>query len=285
MARRVWVWAVAAVCAGAAAPAQESGIRFLSVPDTDDRGPRINIQITEEDMARQAALAARPAGDPAGDAGSAASDPAAPGGTGDPAGSGAPGGSGWFWAEIPTGMPADPARFWAAQEHLARAPEAADLGAPRLETVSRIAEDHGRIILSATIGTQVSPAFVLAVIAAESGGRSGAESSAGAQGLMQLIPATAERFGVEDAFDAAQNIAGGVAYLDWLMQEFDRDPILVLAAYNAGEGAVTRAGGVPAYDETRTYVPRVLAAWGLARGLCSTPPELISDGCVFRAMN
>jgi len=99
-----------------------------------------------------------------------------------------------------------------------------------------------------------------------------------------LIPATAERFGVADAFDGGQNIAGGIAYLDWLMTEFDRDPILTLAAYNAGEGAVRDAQGVPPYPETREYVPRVLATWAAARLLCVTPPELISDGCVFRSM-
>jgi len=192
--------------------------------------------------------------------------------------------SAWFWDVVSPSMPADSARFWAAQALLAEAPEAAGLNASRLATLNRIAEAHGRDILGATIGTQVSPAFVLAVIAAESAGQADAESGAGAQGLMQLIPATAERFGVEDAFDPAQNIAGGVAYLDWLMDTFEGDPLLVLAAYNAGEGAVSRAGGVPNYDETRTYVPRVLAAWALARGLCLNPPELVSDGCVFQTM-
>ncbi|MFT6912329.1 MAG: soluble lytic murein transglycosylase-like protein, partial [Paracoccaceae bacterium] len=82
--------------------------------------------------------------------------------------------------------------------------------------------------------------------------------------------------------DPAQNIKGGVAYLNWLMGAFDRDPLMVLAAYNAGENAVTRHGGVPPYPETRDYVPKVLAAWTVARGLCATPPELVSDGCVFR---
>ncbi|WP_224813879.1 lytic transglycosylase domain-containing protein [Hasllibacter sp. MH4015] len=254
--------------------AQETGIRFVGVPRAGDDGPRINIQVTADDMERQAGR------DRAG------SDPAVPADVAavvadvldnDSA-------SGWFWSTVSAQMPADPARFWAAQEHISAAPEAAGLGAPRLDTVTRIAAAHGRDILAATIGTDISPAFALAVIAAESAGRADAISGAGAQGLMQLIPATAERFGVEDAMDPVQNIEGGVAYLDWLMDEFDRDPILVLAAYNAGEGAVTRAGGVPNYDETRTYVPRVLAAWALARGLCLTPPDLVSDGCVFGVM-
>lgn len=130
----------------------------------------------------------------------------------------------------------------------------------------------------------MSPALVLAVMAVESAGQPDAESIAGAQGLMQLIPATAERFGVNDSFDPSQNIAGGVAYLDWLMDEFDRDPVLVLAAYNAGEGAIRSADGVPEFAETRRYVPKVLATWQLARLLCLTPPELIWDGCVFRTM-
>lgn len=271
------IWAVTAVAAlsGVPAFAQEGGIRFVRAPEAGQTGPRINIQVTAADMERQDA--ARRATPPIAEA--------LAGVEGDGEGAPSSSASQWFWDVVTPSMPADPARFWAAQEHLAQAPEAAGLGAPRLDTVNRIASAHGREILAATIGTQISPAFVLAVIAAESAGSPDAISGAGAQGLMQLIPATAERFGVEDAMDPAQNIAGGVAYLNWLMETFDRDPILVLAAYNAGEGAVRRANGVPEYDETRTYVPRVLAAWGLARGLCNTPPELVSDGCIFAAMN
>ncbi len=135
--------------------------------------------------------------------------------------------------------------------------------------------------MAATIGTRVSPALALAVISVESGGRQDAVSHAGAAGLMQLIPATAERFGVADRFNAADNIRGGVAYLDWLMREFADDPLMVLAAYNSGENAVKGAGGVPGYEETRNYVPKVLAAWMVARNLCLTPPDYVSDGCVF----
>src|SRR5690606_32207957 len=119
------------------------------------------------------------------------------------------------------------------------------------------------------------------VIAVESGGRADAVSSAGATGLMQLMPATATRFGVATATDPAANIRGGVAYLDLLMKEFGSDAVLALAGYNAGENAVKRAAGVPAYAETRGYVPKVLAAWQVARGLCLTPPMLAGDGCVF----
>ncbi|MEM1300436.1 MAG: lytic transglycosylase domain-containing protein, partial [Pseudomonadota bacterium] len=114
---------------------------------------------------------------------------------------------------------------------------------------------------------------------------SDAVSSAGAQGLMQLMPATAARFDVENALSPAENIRGGVAYLDWLMEEFDRDPIMVLAAYNSGEGAVRKHEGVPPYPETRDYVPKVLAAFASARGLCRVPPQLATDPCVFSVMN
>ncbi len=131
----------------------------------------------------------------------------------------------------------------------------------------------------------MSPALVLAVIGIESAGNPTAISSAGATGLMQLIPATASRFGVKDSTDPAQNIKGGVAYLDFLMTLFNRDPVLVLAAYNAGEGAVAANNGVPPYAETRDYVPKVLAAWTVAQGLCMTPPELVSDPCVFRIIS
>ena len=81
--------------------------------------------------------------------------------------------------------------------------------------------------------------------------------------------------------DAEENIRGGVAYLDWLLGEFEGDALLALAGYNAGENAVKKHGGVPPYDETRAYVPKVLAAWDVARALCRTRPELPSDGCVF----
>jgi len=148
-----------------------------------------------------------------------------------------------------------------------------------------LAQQYGTEILKATIGTNVSPALVLAVISIESGGRVDAISPKGAAGLMQLIPATAARFGVANSADPAQNIKGGVAYLNWLMGQFDRDPVMVLAAYNAGEGAVAANDGVPPYAETRDYVPKVLAAWVVAQGLCTTPPMLVTDPCVFKVLS
>jgi soluble lytic murein transglycosylase-like protein len=266
---------VIAVAQEMAAPTAESGIRRVAAPTPGQTGPRITIQITPEEHAFNTTPPNRLTG----------AAISAPSGDGAPMEPGAPASgtdsAAWFWTAIPHGLPADPARFFTAQEHLASAPETADLPVPRLATLNTIIAAHGTDILMASIGTGVSPAMVLAVMAVESSGRPQAVSSAGAQGLMQLIPATAERFGVADPFDPAQNIAGGVAYLDWLLREFDGDPLLALAGYNAGEGAVRRNGGVPPFAETRDYVPKVLATWMMARSLCRTPPELVSDGCVF----
>lgn len=187
----------------------------------------------------------------------------------------------WFWGLVPPELGKSEGRFTTALAALNQGPGGKMVAAPRMQAMQDIAARHGREILTATVGTQVSPALALAVIAVESGGRADAVSSSGAVGMMQLIPATADRFGVDDSTDVGQNITGGVKYLDWLMTEFDRDPLMVIAAYNAGENAVKGAGGVPAYAETRDYVPKVLAAWAVARGLCVTPPQLVTDGCVF----
>jgi soluble lytic murein transglycosylase-like protein len=109
----------------------------------------------------------------------------------------------------------------------------------------------------------VDPELVHAVIRAESSYRPRAESPAGARGLMQLMPATARRFGVTDRWSPAENIRGGIAYLKFLIKHFDGDLSLVLAAYNAGEGAVAKFGNqIPPYRETRQYVRRVLGYLG-----------------------
>lgn len=190
----------------------------------------------------------------------------------------------WYWDLVDPTRGKMAARFNEALAALAQGPSGAMVSAPRMQAMQGLAEKYGTEILKATIGTQVSPALVLAVIGIESGGHADALSPKGAQGLMQLIPATAARFGVTDSTDVAQNIKGGVAYLDWLMGQFDRDPLMVLAAYNAGEGAVRANDGVPPYSETRDYVPKVLAAWSVAQGLCATPPMLVTDPCVFRVI-
>lgn len=188
----------------------------------------------------------------------------------------------WFWQTTsPDIAQSGPGRLEPALVSLSNPPAGGGVRTPRLSDLNSIVQTHGLEILKATVGTQVSPALVLAVISVESGGRKDAVSGAGAQGLMQLMPATADRFGVSDSLDPADNIAGGVRFLDFLMQKFERDPILVLAGYNAGENAVTSHAGVPPFAETRDYVPKVLATYSMARAMCMTPPQLITDGCVF----
>lgn len=111
---------------------------------------------------------------------------------------------------------------------------------------------------------KVQPQLVLAIIEAESNFNLAALSPRNAKGLMQLIPATAERFNVRNPYDPGQNIRGGMAYLRWLLAYFEGDVALVAAAYNAGEGTVERYRGVPPYLETRAYVRRILALAGIS---------------------
>ena len=115
----------------------------------------------------------------------------------------------------------------------------------------------------------VDEAIVRAIIHAESSFNPMALSHAGAQGLMQLMPATARRFGVTNSYDAGQNIRGGVQYLAWLLKRFNGNLTLAAAGYNAGEGAVDRHGGVPPYQETQRYVARVGQLADRYRGVVS----------------
>jgi soluble lytic murein transglycosylase-like protein len=108
---------------------------------------------------------------------------------------------------------------------------------------------------------KVDPALVKAVISTESGWNPRAISPKGAVGLMQLIPGTAQRFGVDNRFDPAQNVEGGTMYLRSLLDRYNGDLTKSLAAYNAGEGAVDRTGGVPQFPETQRYVQKVTDAY------------------------
>ena len=239
--------------------------RRVSVPSSS-AGSRINVQI-DPTAARRGPVYAEPAPEPA-----SAPNVAPP----------VSSGMEWFWAGVTSGLAeASPGRLTTAINQINNPPSGKGVPTPRLQTLQNIAQAHGLSILRETVGTDVSPALVLAVISVESAGRTDAVSSAGATGLMQLMPATASRFGVDDSTNASENIKGGVAYLGWLLNEFGNDPVLALAGYNAGEGNVRRHAGVPPFAETRAYVPKVLAAWQVAKGLCQTPPELITDGCVF----
>jgi TPR repeat protein len=112
--------------------------------------------------------------------------------------------------------------------------------------VTRLAPEYG-----------LDPALVLAVIRAESDFDPRARSVKDARGLMQLIPATARRFGVHDVWDPLDNLRGGMAYLRWLLERFDGNETLALAGYNAGENAVARYRGIPPFAETRAYVKKV----------------------------
>ncbi len=126
---------------------------------------------------------------------------------------------------------------------------------PRPADVARFAP----LIHEAALGTGVDARLLHAVIRTESGYNPRAVSVKGARGLMQLLPTTARRYGVSNLFDPAQNIRAGASYLADLLAMFNNDLALALAAYNAGENAVLRAGNrIPDYPETRAYVPKVL---------------------------
>lgn len=118
-----------------------------------------------------------------------------------------------------------------------------------------------KLVREASERHNVDPALVRAVIETESNWNPGAVSRKGAAGLMQLIPTTAQRFGVNDAFNPKQNVEAGVRYLKVLLERYNGNLDLALAAYNAGEGAVDRAHGIPAYRETRNYVHKVQNAY------------------------
>lgn len=251
-------------------PFPEFTFKRVGVPQAGSTN-RLNVQIDPEEQAAALAVPEKPDVVPE-NAPEKESDIALP----------APTPWDWFWQEVsPKLEDKGPVNIHKAIKAIT---EREGLPQPRLQHLQDIARVHGADILSVTVGTPVSPALVVALISVESAGNRQALSEAGAQGLMQLIPATAERFGVTDSTDASQNIRGGVAYLEWLIKHFQGDPIFALAGYNAGENAVGKHGGIPPYAETRAYVPKVLAAWHVARGLCLTPPELLTDGCVFTVM-
>ena len=126
------------------------------------------------------------------------------------------------------------------------------------QTVERVAAEQS-----------VPPELLHSVIRAESDYDPYAVSPKGALGLMQLIPSTARRFGVADVFDPAQNIQGGAKYLKYLLDLYKGDSTLALAAYNAGEGAVARFGGVPPFSETIQYVKTVGQAYAATRNAAS----------------
>ena len=133
-----------------------------------------------------------------------------------------------------------------------RTRQATSLQPPFQRLIERVATRH-----------RIDPELFEALVEVESGRRPDAVSRAGARGLAQLMPATARRFRVRDIHDPEENLEGAARYLRWLMARYRGDVRLALAAYNAGEGAVDRAGGVPDYPETRAFVQRVLKKAGM----------------------
>jgi hypothetical protein len=135
-----------------------------------------------------------------------------------------------------------------------------------IDVVKDRARELDDIILKSSLKHAVDANLIKAVIAVESCYNRKAVSPAGAQGLMQLIPATADRFGVSDSFNASQNINAGTRYLRFLLKRYDGDLEKATAAYNAGEGKVDRYKGIPPYKETRNYVKNVLRIYGELSG-------------------
>jgi len=130
-----------------------------------------------------------------------------------------------------------------------------------------------RIIFEVGERQGVDPRFIHAVIWQESKYDPAAHSHAGAQGLMQLMPATAKRFGCDDTNDPEKNIEAGTKYLSWLLKRFDGNVELTLAGYNAGEGAVDKYNGVPPYNETQNYVKIISQRYGKTYLTVSTPAD------------
>jgi soluble lytic murein transglycosylase-like protein len=156
--------------------------------------------------------------------------------------------------------------------------------APASTSRRTTAEELDLIVQKTAEKHRVDPRLVRAVIATESNWNVAAVSRKGAQGLMQLIPETAQQLGVYDAFDPAQNVDGGVRYLSMMLDRYNGDVHKALAAYNAGPGAVDRSGGVPRIPETRNYVQKVTSAYLGGTGL---QPRALSEASplpIYRAV-
>lgn len=161
-------------------------------------------------------------------------------------------------------------------------------GSSNTTWVKKYSKDHSKFdtfINAAGAKHGVDPQLIKAVMHTESAFNSKAVSPVGAQGLMQLMPATAKRFNVTNSFDPEQNINGGAKYLSWLLKRFKGDKILALAAYNAGEGNVDKYKGIPPFKETQQYVKKVTASYnskystqrsGITSGAKTVKPQLIS---------
>ncbi|MGB0505165.1 MAG: lytic transglycosylase domain-containing protein [Pikeienuella sp.] len=182
----------------------------------------------------------------------------------------------WFWRKIDADInAANSERLQSLRKLMAtkiQSKQNADL-------VQKIMKSWKAEIDFAAREAQIAPQLLAAIIAIESAGDPNAVSRSGATGLAQLMPATAERFRVNDPFNPQENLTGAAAFLSVLLDMFEQDLVLTLAAYNAGDGAVREYHGVPPYDETRAYVPKVLGALVMAERECVQHLSGARDQC------
>jgi soluble lytic murein transglycosylase-like protein len=183
-------------------------------------------------------------------------------------------------AKAEAAMTSSPAASTAAPA--ATAPAATAAPAPAVSPRGTSPQEIDHIVQTTAEKHRVDPRLVRAVIATESNWNAGAVSRKGAQGLMQLNPDTAQKLGVVDAFDPAQNVDGGVRYLGMMLERYNGDVHKALAAYNAGPGAVDRSGGIPRIPETQNYVQKVTSAMVGGTGL--RPRSVAAPLQIYRAV-
>jgi hypothetical protein len=155
---------------------------------------------------------------------------------------------------------------------------------PNPTIVQSTPADIAQMVREVSSRYNVDPELIEAVVLTESHGNPSAVSRRGAQGLMQLVPETANKLGVKDAFDPKQNLDGGVRYLQTLLERYNGNLDKALAAYNAGPGAVDRAGGVPRYRETRAYVQKVTNTY-YRPGADRLPSAVNIQNRIYRAVD
>ncbi|HET9212447.1 MAG TPA: lytic transglycosylase domain-containing protein [Thermoanaerobaculia bacterium] len=162
-----------------------------------------------------------------------------------------------------------------ANDEMERLKKTADLMVKVNEALGMPQSPYGKIIYDIAVRHSINPHLVAALIHVESAFNPRAKSSKGAYGLMQLLPETARRFGLtrkKDLYDPKKNLEAGIRYLAWLADRFGGDAEKILAAYNAGEGAVERYGGIPPYQETQSYVQKIFGLLGF-----TMPPAPVPD--------
>jgi soluble lytic murein transglycosylase-like protein len=176
--------------------------------------------------------------------------------------------------------PAAPAMTHAAaprvEDEVERLRKAADLLVQVNTALGEPQSPYGKIIYDVAIRHSINPHLVAALIHVESAFNPRAVSPKGACGLMQLLPETARRFGLtkkKDLYDPKKNLEAGVRYLKWLANRFGGDTQKILAAYNAGEGAVQRFGGIPPYQETQSYVQKIFGLLGFSSTPAPAAPQ------------